>query len=760
VKGQTVGTSQKTIRPRHSRRWLRPAHCSLLTAHFFLLTSHCLLLTAALAQSPSERVALDAFRDSLLPIRDTTQLRRLAQALRRQAEHQSQPALLRLRAGLAFQRRSDLGVQPGYGDAIAQFRAATRQAPEWPYAWHSLGLAEERRAQWERSNRLELGSRVGVGSMERALDDYRQALAADPGFTPAAVHLEAVTSALRDTALVGPARDAVRRAVASLRSAPPDLLLAWGRLERAAGDADSALAAFRRYLASGGRRALGLLEMARTQLAKAGPESDSAYYAGAAIEDSLTVAGYRTDLAPIASDSELTEFDRVHGDARVAFLHRFWSDRDQFELRRPGERIREHFRRLGYARQRFALTVTRRFYGVRDAYRSGSDELDDRGVIYVRHGEPAERLRPFVFGLMPNETWRYARADGDLLFHFSSGGDASSGGDLYDYRLVESVLDLHGASEAPIDQLLLSRQSLSPVYGRMLNWGRYGSAHSRSRERRIGQASIAVGVTSDSYELQFARRLAAVGNLIAVGRGAAGGLGQFVFAVGQAGTTPTSDSDGVSYPVRVRLAVMDLSQRTFASLDSTIAFHLARPLEPGQYLIGRVELPLVQGLWSWRAALQLGDSLGIMLPIDSTRAGRAGPPFSLSEIALGVREASTQWFPTPTDTVYLTPFDLFPEGRELELYYEGSGAVTGASYRHQIAVFRAKGEDPPVVERRPIVTLAFEEAAGSELVRARRSLQLARLKPGRYVVEVKVTGPDGRAESRRREFRIVKDRGS
>ncbi len=727
----------------------------LLTPYFLLLTSNLALLRA---QTAPERLALDRLRDSLLTTSDTAQLRRLGRALRHQADNQPEPALLQLRAGFVFLRLSDLGAQPGCGDAIARFRAAAQRAPDWPYPWFGLGLAQERRAEWERNNRLALGSRVGVGSMEHAFNDHRRAVAADPAFTPSAVHLEVLTSALRDTALIQPARDALRRAIAALADPPPELLLAWARLERAAGEPDSALAGFSRYLSAGGSRALGLLETARTQLAIGRREGDSTYFEGAAMDDSLAIAGYRADLAPIATDSELAALDQLRGAGRAEFLNRFWSDRDHFELRRPGERIREHFRRLGYARQRFALTVTRRFYGARDAYRSGNDELDDRGVIYVRHGEPAERLRPFVFGLMPNETWRYARADGDLLFHFSSGGDEAGGGDLYDYRLVESVLDLHGASNAPVDQLLLSRQSLSPVYGRMLNWGHYGSAHSRSRERRIGQVSIAVGTSSDSYELQFARRLVGVGNLIAVGRGAAGGLGQFVFAVGQAGTTLTIGAGGVSYPVRVRLAVLDRSRHAFVYLDSTFVFHLRRPLEPRQYLIGRVELPLPAGLWNWRAALQQSDSLGVVLPIDSTRAAAAGPPLSLSELALGVREASVVWQPTPADTVYLTPFDLFPEGRELELYYEGSGATAGASYRHQIAVFRAKGDDPAIVERRPIVTLGFQEAAATELVRSRRSLQLGRLKPGRYVVEVRVIGPDGLSESRRREFRIVKNR--
>jgi len=759
VQSKHLSTPHEPSSRGQGRHPLLTAHGLLLTASS-LLTASCLLLTAngsLQAQSPADRLALDRLRDSLSTTRDTARLRRLGRALRKEAGNQPDSAVLELRAGFVFLRLSEVGVQPGRGDAIARFRSASRRAPRSPYPWYALALAYEQRAEWERSNRLELGSRVGVGSMEEAFQDHLRALAADPGFTPPAVHLEMLTTALRDTARVRPARDALHRAVAALRAPPPELLLAWGRLERAAGQPDSALACFSRYLSARGSRALGLLEIARTQLAIGRPAGDSVYLEGAALDDSLAIAGYRADLAPIATEAELATFDRVRGAARAAFLAGFWSDRDHFELRRPGERIREHFRRLGYARQRFALTVTRRYYGTRDAYRSGNEELDDRGVIYVRHGEPAERLRPFVFGLMPNETWRYARADGDLLFHFSSGGDETSGGDLYDYRLVESVLDLHGASDAPLDQLLLSRQTLSPVYGRMLNWGPYGSAHARGRERRIGQVSIAVGTSTDSYELQFGRQLAAVGNLIAVGRRPDGGLGQFVFAVGQSGTTAIREPSGMRYPVRVRLAVLDRSQHAIAYLDSTLVLHLSRPLDPGQYLIGRVELPLPPGLWRWRAALQQDDSVGVVLPIDSTRAPAPGPPLSLSELALGVREASVVWLPTPSDTVYLTPFDLFPEGRQLELYYE-AGAIPGASYRHEIAVFRAKGDDPPLVEGRPIVTLGFQELATTDLVRSQRTLQLGRLKPDRYVIEVKVFGPGGLSESRRREFRIVKDR--
>jgi hypothetical protein len=103
--------------------------------------------------------------------------------------------------------------------------------------------------------------------------------------------------------------------------------------------------------------------------------------------------------------------------------------------------------------------------------------------------------------------------------------------------------------------------------------------------------------------------------------------------------------------------------------------------------------------------------------------------------------------------VLLTPFDLFLEGAEVELYYEAVGAAVGASYRHEIAVYRVKG-DPGVAQRRPVVTLGFEERATDSLLRSHRVLQLARLKPGRYLIEVQVLTPSGTAVSRRREFQL------
>jgi hypothetical protein len=66
--------------------------------------------------------------------------------------------------------------------------------------------------------------------------------------------------------------------------------------------------------------------------------------------------------------------------------------------------------------------------------------------------------------------------------------------------------------------------------------------------------------------------------------------------------------------------------------------------------------------------------------------------------------------------------------------------------------------DPARPERRPAVTLAFQEPAREPILRSHRTLQLGRLKPGTYLVEVRVSGPDGTTSTRRREIQVVKGR--
>jgi hypothetical protein len=54
-----------------------------------------------------------------------------------------------------------------------------------------------------------------------------------------------------------------------------------------------------------------------------------------------------------------------------------------------------------------------------------------------------------------------------------------------------------------------------------------------------------------------------------------------------------------------------------------------------------------------------------------------------------------------------------------------------------------------------LVSLSFEEGATGEVIRSRRIIRLERLKPGNYVVEVKVMAPDGGFQVRQRAIRLI-----
>ena len=94
------------------------------------------------------------------------------------------------------------------------------------------------------------------------------------------------------------------------------------------------------------------------------------------------------DLAFVADSQDLVAFDRVPAEERPAWLHRFWEDRDIESLRPRGSRLREHYRRIGVARDSFRILSYPRQYELNELWVNRDAEYDDRGLMYIRHGPP------------------------------------------------------------------------------------------------------------------------------------------------------------------------------------------------------------------------------------------------------------------------------------------------------------------------------------------------------------------------------------
>jgi GWxTD domain-containing protein len=496
----------------------------------------------------------------------------------------------------------------------------------------------------------------------------------------------------------------------------------------------------------------------------------AAYYEGAASDDSVTVAGYRADLQPIANDSILRELDGTRGQRRAEYLKRFWSERDRVELRAEGERLREHYRRLFYARKNFQLTSLNRHYDIVERYRSGSRDFDDRGIIYIRHGEPSSRASYAAPGLEPNESWRYSRPDGDLIFHFMARED------VQDYKLVESLFDVLGFSNAlalrgglsgaegdPMaQQLLLSREQLAPIYGRLQAAGRISTGRYQTAERQVGQESIALGTTTDSYELRFPSELKVKTEVLAVGRDSTGTQAQIAYAIGGSTLEPVMVTRGYLYSVRVRFVATDRLGRVAATLDTTRHFVAPEPVPDDEHLVGRVSVPLAPGKFDYRLAIQQGEASGILLPTDTVRVGHpTATALSLSDLVLGNRNTNLFWRRTAEDTVLFNPLKVFKREEDMALYYEVEGLSAGTEYTVRVAV-RKQGGGGGLLRKifgggGAAISLKFEETASFPVTNTSRSLKLDKLKEGNYTLEVEVEDEQGRSDRRMQEFQVVED---
>jgi len=725
------------------------------------------------AQLPDQRIELERFRDSIAATADSVGLLALEKRMIERAKADRINGLNHLKLGFLSLRLGDLGGQSHYEDAASEFQWAIDLKPDWPYSWYGMGLAEYGVGDSQVSFVTGIKTMLGKDALTRSAVAFARSAQVDPGFGRGLVELANTALRQRVNIKLGVALDALRRAATTRAARNADVLLARGRVEREVGDGDSALAAFQGYLQDGGNRGLGQLEVARTLFLLGRFDGAGPYYEGAASDDSLAVAGYRADLATIAPDSVLYEFDRTSGARRAAYLRTFWTQRDRIGLHAEGERLREHYRRLFYARRNFQLVSLHRHYDIVERYRSGSRDFDDRGIIYIRHGEPTSRATYAAPGLEPNESWRYSRPDGDLIFHFVARED------VQDFKLVESLFDVLGFSNAVVlrgglpdessdpmaQQLILSREQLSPIYSRLQATGRGSTGQYQSEERAVGQESIAIGTTTDSYELRFPEELKVRSEVLAVGRDSAGTQVQIAYAVAGSSLVPMVVTRGYLYSIRVRFVAMDRLGKVAASLDTTRHFVSPAPVPSTEHLVGRVNLPVPPGLYTYRLAVQQGEDAGVMMPRDTLRVGRpTSTTLALSDLVLGDRSTNLYWHRTPTDTVVFNPLRTYRRNQDMELYYEVEGVSAGSKYDVRIAV-RRQGGGGGLFKKifgggSAQMSLKFDETANFPVTTTHRSLRLNKLKPGHYILEIEVQDDQGRSDRRSQPFQVVdEDRG-
>ena len=648
-----------------------------------------------------------------------------------------------------FEKRNDADA------ALRRLTDLALRSPRCPAAYGARGLVKQRLSRTDWVPKDAEGQRAGVAWGEDAV--YDLGLAAKDGGPSAVAASTVATKILLPEKVdrpylvreVGPALLAIPPAQSEI----PDTTRYWlrGRLAAWLWHPATADSAFTSYLAAGGSAERAMLELARLRLASSLPGADSLYYRAAASTDSAVVRGIRADLALLADSGELKEFDRVPAAARPGWLRRFWEQRDLESIRPRGSRLKEHYHRIGVARERFRLLTYPRQYELNELWVNREAEYDDRGLVYIRHGEPDATATAKQAGACPNTSWLYRRPEGNLILHFVARQNPD------DWRVVETLANVGGGSGAttrvrqagsarsctPIEGLLETRRSLDPIYAELAgnesrrNWERELEITTRSRE---------VVTTTDSHQLRFPSALNTAWRAYGLlGSTPAQGRALVVVSVPAATLVPISKAP-LAYGFHMRL-VARAGDRS-VELDSVRHLGVHQVPEPGQMVTFTTEVPLTPGRWKVGVALQQQqDSAGEVLHDDDVPVpdGR-GRSLSLSDIVLGDESGGRPWN-APDGSFPLSPTGSYTQGDRIPIYYEISGARSGSQIESEITFVRDDGKGRS--------TVRFAERVDGPVGRIRRELNTTKSKPGRYALTVRIKTPDGRTALREATLTIT-----
>ena len=726
------------------------------------------------AQEPADRARLDSLAASFARISDSTTLLAMETARIAYAKEHRDDPMVHLELGILAYRIGEVAAATKhYDDAAGEFGWASDVRPDWPSPWYWLGRAELAIGEARVIILENVREALGLDALSKAARAFARAAAVDPSYSRALVEL--ATTALRQR--IAPRLDVAQRALRLAASTPagrePAVLLARGRVELELDARDSALAAFRVYLAAGGDSGIGGLELARTLALLGHPDSAVAEYFST-VRASLSPdarALFRADLAWIAERGDLAAFDRLPADSVGPWLRRFWGDRDVANARRPGERLVEQFRRYAYVRANFRLTTRHRHYDITDVYRdSVQQEFDDRGVIYLRHGEPDDRARFSGPGAEPNESWVYrgARPEDDLVFHFVSSGH------VQDFKLVESLLDAYGFSTAvtfqaqqdipteSVRELLNSRATLSDLYQRLADQGSAGRGALLAEERRRGRHAITTGTTTDSYALRFPHDLNPVVSSFVLADSARHPVLHVVFALPATALRPYQAPGGVGYPFEFRLIVYDSGYRRVGGVDTIRVFHSPTELQEGSFLTEQLAVPLPPGDYHFHFVVEeLQAEAGALVAAQPVTVPRTDAGFSASDLVLG-RQGSGLVLKWPGGDIPLNPLERFPRDGTIEIYYELYGLPQGASVATKVSVQPAGGRSifQRIFGGGRGANLAYNTVTdAAERTRVRQQIVLAGLPPGRYVLALDLQDEATHQRAvRRRSFEITGSR--
>lgn len=786
---------------------LRPPCSRLCLISFLLLAGPTHGLTA---QGAAERPFVDSLFHELARASTTEQLPGADRCGGRDA------TLARLCEGLRLTRVAEFS---GEGDdaikAEALLRRAVDDRPKWATAWYGLGVARLELARAKVLAKEGPLQAVGLSFEAGAGNALVRALELDSTLAGAAEALALAPIPREGASQLGARARTLRRLRNSLPLSP-SARFAMARIEREAGNVDTAIVYLREAMAQGADSGLVDLELARDlHLAGHPAEGRAALIAGAAATGSpLAGVRYREELSWVATPEELHAWDSLPLPQRSTWLDVFWASRDVREGREPGERLIEHYRRVELAMANFRIAIPQKgrqrllstaiagdlmdlngggsavgsgnngssrvssaesaqsaVTASQDSYAAtlgadvpfrqfgiGQDVLDDRGVIWIRHGKP-DREQGTIGGTA-KAVWMYDRpGEAPLVLFFAEVDfDGTSGASV----LIPTPIGSDGqALEQLCGQINGMCDRLQPGntvgvagnrrFGGRLSAGRSGALSTGNLpapnfvadERGRGTENIVRAVTTDAYPRKFTAPLDPVVQIYGLEH-SSGGAPRLVVAFAIPGgklsyATPPEAGGRAVYPIHVKAISVDRTTGERRELDTLRQFASAKPLVEGEWLTGMLEFPVPAATYGASLLLTQDDGRGALARLATVRVPGAGSLLDISSVVLGREGTGVRWNSGAT-VVALNPLNAYQTGATAELYYQLSGLLPGTEYATRLEFFSMVEESKP-----PKLSLGFKNTATRPRVEVQRSVALGKLPPGSYRLRVTVRGGGGEA---------------
>lgn len=580
--------------------------------------------------------------------------------------------------------------------------------------------------------------------------------------------------------------ESLRTAAEALREVPdtmrgPAYWMALGELELARQDPGAARAAAEQ-VTTPDARAARIVGIARMMSEEDPLPGAAAYLRGLADASGDALHRYFDDIRLVLSDEEMAEWTTLT-DGLPSWIRRKWEWRALLSGIRVEERLAVHHRRLEYALRNYRRTGYR---GAAvpstlqtDSTMPDPELLDDRGMIYLRHGEPTHELRMTPRGRASTDTpeiqriaWTYSRPGPvQPVYEFDRGPDRP------DYFLAQPYPLCRG-------QNVVTGQLVNPGYpvpGDMVDWSTRLHAFDPSLatyymrcDRGIDHAQLSYGhllaearthggqlLNSENAAPQLQRPLTASMNLYAFG--ASGGTEIVAYIGVHAGQlSPANARMPLAYAFRILFSAGDPATESIARRDTVIAFTrtsllpqdavvgTAVPLRLRAAKAARITLSVINGY-----DLEQGQVLATSRDIPSF----TGDALSLSDVVIA-EPRNGAWVRGASRLAPAQGHALL-EGSAFRMYYELYNAGAGDVMRVQIVV--APGRDEGLLARlsslissRSALSIDFTEDAAPDpdgIVRTDREVG-ADLQPGAYVVLVSVTN-SRTGEVARRETNLV-----